>query len=81
MDETHSIMMFDRAAVRPNQKTGPETVKSGDSGFFWMGSQPWLKVNADGRRFMNESGTYENHCCPKTAEPQKGDVGGVGNPC
>ncbi|MGN1150075.1 MAG: FAD-binding protein, partial [Sutterella sp.] len=60
MDETHSIMMFDRAAVRPNQKTGPETVKSGDSGFFWMGSQPWLKVNADGRRFMNESGTYEN---------------------
>ena len=60
MDETHSIMMFDRAAIRPDQKTGPETAKSGDSGFFWMGSQPWLKVNADGRRFMNESGTYEN---------------------
>ena len=60
MDETHSIMMFDRTAIRPDQKTGPETVKSGDSGFFWMGSQPWLKVNADGRRFMNESGTYEN---------------------
>lgn len=60
MDETHSIMMFDRAAIRPDQKTGLETAKSGDSGFFWMGSQPWLKVNADGRRFMNESGTYEN---------------------
>ena len=27
---------------------------------FWMASQPWLKVNKDGRRFMNESGTYEN---------------------
>lgn len=26
---------------------------------FWMASQPWLKVNADGHRFINESGTYE----------------------
>lgn len=60
MDETHSIMMFDRTAIRPDQKPGPDTVKSGDSGFFWIGSQPWLKVNADGKRFMNESGTYEN---------------------
>lgn len=60
MDETHSMMMFDRCALRPDQKTGVETAKSGDNGFFWMGSQPWLKVNADGRRFMNESGTYEN---------------------
>lgn len=53
-------MMFDRTAIRPDQQPGPDTVKSGDSGFFWIGSQPWLKVNADGRRFMNESGTYEN---------------------
>ena len=60
MDETHSIMMFDRTAIRPDQQPGPDTVKSGDSGFFWIVSQPWLKVNADGRRFMNESGTYEN---------------------
>lgn len=59
MDETHSMMMFDRCALRPDQPTGPETAKSGDNGFFWMGSQPWLKVNADGRRFFNESGTYE----------------------
>ena len=60
MDETHSMMKFDRCAIRPDQKPGVETVQSGDSGFFWMGSQPWLKVNAEGRRFMNESGTYEN---------------------
>lgn len=59
MDETHSMMMFDRCALRPDQETGPETAKSGDNGFFWMGSQPWLKVNADGQRFFNESGTYE----------------------
>lgn len=59
MDETHSMMMFDRCALRPDQKVGAETAKSGDNGFFWMGSQPWLKVNADGHRFFNESGTYE----------------------
>ena len=60
MDETHSMAQFDRCALRPDQKTGPETARSGDNGFFWVGSQPWLKVNADGRRFINESGTYEN---------------------
>ena len=59
MDETHSMMMFDRCALRPDQETGKETAKAGDNGFFWMGSQPWLKINADGKRFFNESGTYE----------------------
>ena len=60
MDETHSMMMFDRCAIRPDQVPGVETMKSGDSGMFWMGSHPWLKVNSEGKRFMNESGTYEN---------------------
>ncbi|MDY3115391.1 MAG: FAD-binding protein [Sutterella sp.] len=60
MDETHSMMKFDRCALRPDQHPGVDTIRSGDSGWFWMGSQPWLKVNADGVRFMNESGTYEN---------------------
>ena len=60
MDETHSMMMFDRCAIRPDQVPGVETMKSGASGMFWMGSHPWLKVNSEGKRFMNESGTYEN---------------------
>ncbi len=60
MDETHCAMKFDRSALRPDQKAELETMKKGDAGFFWIGSQPWLKVNADGERFMNESGTYEN---------------------
>ncbi len=59
MDETHSMMLFDRCALRPDQPTGVETAKKGDVGFFWIGSQPWLKVNADGKRFFNESGIYE----------------------
>ena len=72
MDETHSMMMFDRTALRREQTPGPEVCKSGDSGFFWMGSQPWLKVNGDGRRFINESGTYENIL--HADEYQKGHV-------
>ncbi len=60
MDETHSAMMFDRSALRPEDKAGLETLKKGTAKMFWMGSQPWLRVNAEGKRFMNESGTYEN---------------------
>lgn len=59
MDETHSLQIFDRCALRPDQEPGVETAMAGDTGLFWMGSQPWLKVNADGKRFFNESGTYE----------------------
>ena len=59
MDETHASMKFDRCALRPDQPNGPKTAQSGDVGMFWMASQPWLKVNADGKRFINESGTYE----------------------
>lgn len=58
-DETHSMMMFDRAALKLEDKPGYEQLRHGQSGFFWMGSQPFLKVNKDGERFFNESGTYE----------------------
>lgn len=60
MDGTHTALKFDRCALRPDQPNGAETAKKGDVGMFWMASQPWLKVNADGKRFINESGTYEN---------------------
>ena len=45
MDETHSMMMFDRCAIHPNQIPGRETIESGENRIFWMASQPWLKVN------------------------------------
>ena len=60
MDETHCAMKFDRAALKPDQKAGLDTVKAGTAKMFWMGSQPWRKVNSFGERFINESGTYEN---------------------
>lgn len=59
MDETHLSMLFDRAGLRPDQDPGPETMKAGGTGNFWIGSQAFLKVNADGDRFFNESGTYD----------------------
>lgn len=55
MDETHCGMLFDRGAVRPDQ-VGHET----PGVLFWMGSQPFLKVDLNGQRFTNESGCYDH---------------------
>ena len=56
MDETHSSMLFDRASVPADSLGGADC----DTAMvFWMGSQPWLKVNLNGERFCNESGTYD----------------------
>ncbi len=55
MDESHCAMLFDRGGIAPTQ-VGPQP-----EGFlFWMGSQPFLKVGLDGKRFTNESGCYDH---------------------
>ena len=55
MDETHTGMLFDRGGIAPDQ-VGPKP-----EGFlFWMGSQPFLKVDLNGNRFTNESGCYDH---------------------
>jgi len=54
MDETHAGMFFDRSCVKPDA-TGPD-----NAALFWMGSQPFLKVDLNGRRFTNESGSYDH---------------------
>ena len=69
MDETHSTMMFDRGALLPDET--PATTAG--PGFHVLGSQPFLKVNLLGKRFMNESCPYDftlhaqamqpGHCC------------------
>ena len=55
MDEVHTAMVFDRAAVKPDELGGSETTGS----LFWMGSNPWLKVNLNGERFTNEAAPYD----------------------
>ena len=55
MDETHSAMLFDRGGIMPDQ-VGCAT----QGVLFWMGSQPFMKVGLDGKRFTNESGCYDH---------------------
>ncbi|WP_102380106.1 FAD-dependent oxidoreductase [Raoultibacter timonensis] len=56
MDETHTSMLFDRTVVPVGVQGGCDCT---EGTLFWMGSQPWLKVNLNGERFCNESGTYD----------------------
>lgn len=55
MDEVHTAMVFDRVAVKPDELGGSETTGS----LFWMGSNPWLKVNLNGERFTIEAAPYD----------------------
>jgi hypothetical protein len=55
MDTVHTSMLFDRCALKPGDVSGP----SSEGAMFWLGSQPFLKVNLRGERFANESGPYD----------------------
>lgn len=57
MDTVHSSMIFDRACIKPDETGIPG--QSVPGGWFWMGSQPFLKVNLKGERFMNEYQPYD----------------------
>ena len=59
-------MLFDRGIVAPGVDAGYKALPSGDrifpatEGQFNLGSQPFLKVNRNGQRFTDESGTYDH---------------------
>jgi hypothetical protein len=55
-DEGTAFMLFDRGGLPVDGISGLPA-SSGD--MFWMGSQPWLKVNLKGKRFCNESAPYD----------------------
>mgnify|MGYP001040037845 CR=1 FL=1 len=55
MDESHASMLFDRGGIKADQVGCAE-----EGVLFWMGSQPFLKVGLDGKRFTNESGCYDH---------------------
>ena len=54
-DDQHCGMIFDRGAIKPDQ-----VGTTGADYQFWMGSQPFLKVDLNGERFTNESGCYDH---------------------
>ena len=55
MDPIGAACMFNRAAVKPDEKAGDGIVGE----WFWFGEQPFMKVNLNGNRFCNESGPYD----------------------
>jgi len=55
MDECHTSMLFDRGGLLPTETPATSTGMT----LFWLGSQPWLKVNLKGERFCNESQPYD----------------------
>ena len=74
MDVEAAPMVFNRGLVAPGVVCGydengqfPGTVAQ-----FNMGSQPFMKVAADGRRFCNESAPYDFNCF--AAQQHKGGV-------
>lgn len=55
VDPVPTTMIFDRAAIKPDEAAGK--VLGGK--MFWLGSQPFLKVNKLGERYVNESVPYD----------------------
>lgn len=55
-DPDPTAMLFDRGTIAPDQLSDGNWAKSG---YFHLGSQPWLKVNLRGERFCNESVPYD----------------------
>ena len=56
-DPDATAMLFDRGGIRPDQTALDNNWD--EAGYFHLGSQPWLKVNARGERFANESQPYD----------------------
>lgn len=55
-DEGTAFMLFDRGGL-PSDAVSGLPANTGD--MFWMGSQPWLKVDLNGERFCNETAPYD----------------------
>ena len=58
-DEYPSAMLFDRGPTKPGGKSGVPIRIGGSFDSFFYGSQPFLKVNMDGKRYCNESVPYD----------------------
>lgn len=67
MDTVSTAMIFDRGAVKPGKAAGEPF----ESKLFWLGSQPFLKVNMLGERYMNESVPYDFCVHAVSMQPNK----------
>ncbi len=56
-EDEHTALIFDRGVIPPSEEV---TGGWNGTGYYWhFSSQPWLKVNEYGERFINESGNYD----------------------
>jgi fumarate reductase flavoprotein subunit len=58
MDNFPTTMVFDRGVIKPDTENG-QVFDQGDFQYTNFCSQPWLKVNCEGKRIMNESAPYD----------------------
>lgn len=58
-DPYPSAMVFDRGITKPGGKSDIPIRTGGSFDSFFFGSQPFMKVNMDGKRFCNESVPYD----------------------
>ncbi len=58
-DEYPSAMVFDRGPIKPGGKAGVPIKAGATFDSFFMASQPFMKVNMNGRRFTSESVPYD----------------------
>lgn len=59
MDPIPTSMSFNRCLLTPNRTVGDPYNANGDFGYWFFSSQPFLRVNNQGRRFHNESAPYD----------------------
>ncbi len=58
-DNLHSTQVFDRCILGKDETTGDPWKYNGFQRYFHIGTQPFLKVNSDGKRITNESAPYD----------------------
>ena len=60
LDDVHTSLTFNRCLLTADQKTGdPYNVGADNYGYHFFASQPFLRVDAHGKRFHNESAPYD----------------------
>lgn len=67
-DEVPTVMVFDRGALLPDENPGIEPY---DRAWWWPGSQPFLRVNHNGERFVAESNPYDFIVHAASLQPRK----------
>lgn len=69
-DKFPSAMVFDRGIAKPGEKADLPIRKGGSFDSFFFGSQPFMKVNMEGKRFCNESVPYDVILNPLQNQPK-----------